>query len=165
MITMAKGLRDRLTKVNTSQYASFQMVETFVTEGLKAIDELRTSLVVKDLATSEGEKIVAEVQQKLDRLSDHLRAIHEATELDRVTTAKLAAGVGQFMEQKELLAEQIDETANIATLQQYFDIAAAGSEPFWLELLGRVDPPIFAAAFKRLSTERKDALQGGFEDA
>jgi hypothetical protein len=138
-----------MEKVHSGQFLFFQVIQKALPVMEQAADELRTSLAVKDVALPEAEKSLA-------RLTDQIRAIKEATELDRVAVAKIVAGLAQFVEEHQLQRERLHETAALATLQQYYEVAAKGSVPFWVELLGLVDLPVQEQAMTQHAKENPE---------
>lgn len=138
----AKTFRKRLEKVHSGQFLFFQVLQKALPELQESVKELQSSMAVKSVALPEARKSLA-------KLADQIRAIEEATELDRLAVTRIAAGVGQFMEEHEAQRERMHEVAGLATLQQYFEVAAAGSASFWLELLGLVDLPVYEEAITR----------------
>lgn len=146
---VAKKLRERMVKVHSGQFLLFQVMQKALPEMNLAIAELRASLAVKDIA-------IPEARKSLERLAGQLRAIEEAAELDRVAVAKIAAGVGQFMEEHEAQRGRLHEVAGLASLQQYFEVAARGSSGFWLELFDLVDLPVFDEAFEKYARQKPE---------
>ena len=145
----ARKLRERMEKVHSGQFLFFQVIQKALPVMEEAAHELRSSLAVRDVALPEAEESLA-------RLTDQIRAIREATELDRLAIAKIVAGLGLFMEEHEAQRERLHEVAHLATLQQYFEVAAKGSAPFWLELFELVDLPVYEAAISRYATENPE---------
>lgn len=158
MIKESKLLRERMTKVHSGQFLFFQTTQQVLPKLNEAVTELHDSMAVKDLA-------LPEAKRALQKLADQIRAIEEAAELDRQAVAKVGAGLGKFMEESDSQRERMHEMAHLATLIQYFDVAAQGSVPFWVELLGMVDPAIYAEAWGKMPEEKRQLLSQSLQES
>lgn len=165
MLEHAKRQRQRLTKVHAGQFALFQLNQQILPEMVKGIDELRTSLAVRDESLPQSKEAVRAARKVLDKLDDQIRAIEEATELDRAAVAKLGAGFSQYLEEGEMQKERMHEMAHLATLIQYFEIAAAGSVPFWVDLMGMVEDEPRQSALLKLDSAKFAEWEKAVEDA
>jgi len=164
----AKRLRERLTKMQAGQFAFFMVNQKAIPEMRKGIEELQSSLALKDESLPQARKAVDDARKAADKLDNQLRALEDAAELDRLAIARLGAGVGLLLEESELQKDRVHESAQLAILQQYFELAAVGSVSFWVELFGLVDVPVFEEAAEKLKKDypaQYDRLKDAFEKA
>jgi hypothetical protein len=153
MMETARKLRERMEKVHSGQFLFFQMIQQVLPILDEAVLELRASLAARDAALPGAEASLAEAERALAKLADQVRAIKEATEMDRAAVARVAAGLARFVEEYQLQRERMHETAALATLQQYYEVAAQASVLFWLELLGLVELPTYEAAMIKFASQ------------
>lgn len=165
MLEHAKRQRERLARVHAGQFAFFQINQQILPEMVKEVNALRSSLAVKDESLPQSKAALQAARKVLDKLDDQIRAIEEATELDRAAVAKLGAGFSQFLEEGELQKERMHEMAHLATLIQYFEVAAAGSVPFWVDLMGMVDNEPRANALMKLDRAKFKEWERAIDDA
>jgi hypothetical protein len=113
----------------------------------EAVTEATESLSVSGQSLPEAEKA-------LQRALKHIEILRQAHESEKAAIEQAGAATGHLAEATEGIASHTEQMADLATLSQYFEVAARWSEDFWTDILGMVENDVLHAGLEALDPER-----------
>lgn len=117
----------------------------------QGVQQIRSSVTL-------DKTVLPGIEKALDQMETYLRALKEAHELENQALGQVEAGVGHLQEATLDLPAFLHEEASLATLMQYYEVSVLSGEEFWVEVLARVDPPTYTAAWNRTPPKRQGEL-------
>jgi hypothetical protein len=143
----ARKMRDRLIKSYEYQAQRLKVEEYAIPILQRAIDKISGSVQQTD-------GVIPDIEEALVNIQDSLNIIKSANESERENIHEMLTALGHLLEIQVDADKFTHEAAALATIIQYFDIAAKGSKSYWVYLLETVDPPVFLDALAQVDSLR-----------